>query len=385
MNNNIMITTQAAEYHSLRGHADKLHWDAAGSDSPNPSMTITTAALHHEKEANVHPVDDDDDEEEEYAAIGNKNDITHNHITNKTVSVGDTDNIHGSSNSSSNATTSFLHNKITITPRNQSPHITLPNYDEYQKIISAQEEEENNATSSLHKKHSQEQNAEILLENTPIRWDPPSVYFDNNGGAGNENTDIMVGSITSSSSPRGPEGFDGIESSITENSKVYCKSQNGVFGSPRNGGVVLRYQYELTVDRRLGEEWTDAILPNLEGGISDSLLPVLFEDECIPNENVRSRRRRRDTEERVLLSTLGEGDVSSRGYLRGGEGARRLRTSSSGSSSRKLEVIIGVGSGPRDSPSRDKGEFSTHERQTQRMYFFLVAPCILPMCQRPSA
>lgn len=209
----------------------------------------------------------------------------------------------------------------------------------------------------MHKKHSQEQNAEILLENTPIRWDPPSDYFNNNGGAGIEGTDIMVGSTSSSSSssPRGPEGSDGIVSSITsseENSKVYCKSQNGVFGSPRNGGVVVRYQYELTVDRRLGEEWTDAILPNLEGGISDSLLPVLFEDECIPSENFRSRRRRRrDREERVLLSTLGDGDqddVSSRGNLRGGEGARRLGTS-------KLEVIVGVDSDPRDFPARDKG------------------------------
>jgi hypothetical protein len=377
---------QGAEYHSLRGHMDKLHWDADGSDSPNPSMTT---AVHHEKEASVLPVVVDDNDDEEYAAIDNPNGINHHHIRNKTVSVDDNDLSHDSSggqalaatasnvtttnSTNNNATTSFLHNKTTIIPRNQSPHITLPNYDEYQKLIAAQEEEEleeNNAASLLHTKQSQEQNAENLLENTPIRWDPPSDYFNNNGGASTEETDIMVGSTTSSSSsssPRDPEGSDGIESSITssaENSKVYCKSQNGVFGSPRNGGVVLRYQYELTVDRRLGEEWIDDILPNLEGGISDSLLPVLFEDECIPSENFRSRRRRRGREERVLLSTLRGGDhddVASPANLRGGEGARRLSTSSSSSSRRRLEVIVGVDSDPRDFPARDKGEFSTHE------------------------
>jgi hypothetical protein len=102
-------------------------------------------------------------------------------------------------------------------------------------------------------------------------------------------------------------------------------------------------------------------LPNLEGGISDSLLPVLFEDECIPT----SGRRLRSSRERALD---GEQDVVvSRGNLRGGEAAvaggergvlaRLLRRSSS--SRRRLEVIIGIDSEPSDFPARDKGKLNT--------------------------
>lgn len=420
------MNTEATEYHSsLRGHAEKLNVDVV----ENNNGSDADAVVHHEKDttSSALPVGEVDD------TADGTNGINH-HI----VKTGmDGANVDGNSsgggggqssasaaatNVTNNSTTSFLHDKKLpiIIPRNQSPHLTLPNYDEHQKLISKaattdddydNEEvgyenlDENNAASLLHTKESQEQNAINLLENTPIRWDPPSDYFtnnDNNGngdGGGGENDSSMEGSSTSSSSsstsnnnnnnnysdsttssssssstsPRGPDEADGIESSSSSegtNVNGYCKSQNGVFGSPRNGGVLLRYQYELTVDRRLGEEeWIDDILPNLEGGISDSLLPVLFEDECIPTSGGRKLRSR----ERALLltSSLSDGEqevVSSRGNLRGaaavaggerGVLARRLRRSSSSSSSRRrLEVIIGIDSEPRDFPARDKGKLN---------------------------
>lgn len=251
-------------------------------------------------------------------------------------------------NSGGGATAS-VHEKelaIIIIPRNQSPHITLPNYDEYQKAL-LEELEENNAAEMLHEKQSEEQNAENLLENTPIRWDPPANYNNYDGGGGGaiapDSDGIMVGST---SSPRAE----------SEPGKVYCRSQNGAFGSPRNGGVLLQYQYELTVDRRLGEEWIDDILPNLEGGISDSLLPVLFQDECIPGGEGRMR---------ALISTssslLAGNNHRERGNLRGGvdgggSGHQRWRRRSN-RSGRRLEVIVGIDSNPRDYPSPDKGEY----------------------------
>jgi hypothetical protein len=421
------VGEMAVEYHSLRGHTDKLHWDddegginggesnnGNGSDSSNSAITIA-AAVEHEKEASVLPVNVD-------ATTDTTSGIDHHII--KTDGAADA----GNSNSgtgqapaaASNVTTfdqptnytttdtSFLHDKIVSIPRNQSPHLTLPNYDEHQKIIAATDEFDNiedetaddttQDLSVVHTKYSIEKDAQNLPENTPIRWDPPSDWTTNNdiNNIGGENDGIMVGggggsSTTSNSgssyippssssstwSPRGPEeGTEGIESTYGEKSSTgICTSTNGVFGSPRFGGVVLRYQYELTIDRRLGNEWQYGILPNLEGGISDSLLPVLFEEECIPTQVDKGRRDRR------MLLLDGDHAVSS-GNLRGGgagQGARRRLSDSSSSNSRGWsrsrrrleEVITGLDSEPMDFPDRGRGEFSL---RCQIIFISLVLP-----------
>ncbi|KAL3760869.1 LOW QUALITY PROTEIN: hypothetical protein ACHAWU_009470 [Discostella pseudostelligera] len=419
----------AAEYyHSLRGHADKLHWDAdneggietyaavdddpgTGNNNNGSDSAIAIAdAVHHEKEASVLPVNVD-------ATTDTTSGIDHHII--KTDGASATDDAGNSSGSTGQAPagtnnvtttfdqptndttatatdTSFLHDKITLSiPRNQSPHLTLPNYDEHQKIIAANTEEFDNDDEIIDEtqdlsctKHSIEKDAQILPENTPIRWDPPSDWNTNNGinnnNNGGENDGILVGggggggggsdsttsntgfppssSSSSTSSPRGPEeGTEGIESTYGEKSSTgICTSTNGVFGSPRFGGVVLRYQYELTIDRRLGNEWQYGILPNLEGGISDSLLPVLFEEECIPTSVDKGRRR----DKRMLVLLDGDHAIS-RGNLRGGEhgGARRRLSNSSSSSNsrgwsrsrRRLEeVITGLDSEPMDFPDRGR-------------------------------
>eukprot|EP01082_Thalassiosira_pseudonana_P014214 g12971.t1 g12971 contig7:574704-576584(-) len=80
--------------------------------------------------------------------------------------------------------------------------------------------------------------------------------------------------------------------------RVNCRVIDGKFGddrqSAKNGGVVLRYQYEVTQDldgygsiinergERDGSDYLKSeVLPGLEGAIGDWLLPVFFGDECL--------------------------------------------------------------------------------------------------------
>mmetsp|Transcript_42512 Transcript_42512/g.89247 ORF Transcript_42512/g.89247 Transcript_42512/m.89247 type:complete len:912 (+) Transcript_42512:46-2781(+) len=111
-----------------------------------------------------------------------------------------------------------------------------------------------------HRKYSAEKNGQNSLLNRPVRWDPPDLFE----------------VVETEAAPRAPD-----TENENEAGKIYCKSTDGKFGA-KKGGVLLRYQYELVVDRRnIDGGSVEGILPTLEGGITDSLLPVFFGEECL--------------------------------------------------------------------------------------------------------
>ena len=83
---------------------------------------------------------------------------------------------------------------------------------------------------NTHKKTSLEQNGFNDPDNPPFRWVPPEETLP---------------------APRAPDDDD-------EAGKIYCKSTDGSFGA-KKGGVILRYQYEVTVDTSNGDDNGDQL------------------------------------------------------------------------------------------------------------------------------
>lgn len=117
---------------------------------------------------------------------------------------------------------------------------------------------------ATHKKSSLEKDGENLLRNKPIPWNPEP-----NGEA-----------IPPRAPPAPEQDDDDFEAG-----KVYCKSNDGRWGgdNAKNQGVIIRYQYELTqsAEYDANKGLKNDILPAVETGITDHLLPVFFDMECM--------------------------------------------------------------------------------------------------------
>ena len=234
----------------------------------------------------------------------------------------------------------------------QSLHKTLKNYADHLKQL-----EKLHAGEILHDKSSfngiqnggAHKNAENREENRPIRWTPPDDTSEEN----------------IQEAPRAPDSDDQYYDS---SGKINCKSSNGQYGN-RIGGVVVRYQYEITFEKRVlnSNEGLGGVLPGVEHGMSDLLLPIFFHEECLRidhddngNDNVGATGRELTTlpiEEEgmdeveqvweefggILLSPSPQtSEEGGRGLLRG---------------HRRLNKVVGVDSAPRDFPLADKGEY----------------------------
>lgn len=116
-------------------------------------------------------------------------------------------------------------------------------------------------------------------------------------------------------------------------------------------------QYEM---RHLAGHSVDDIIPSLEGGITDRLLPIFFGEECreIKVDNLMSHAGY--TERRLGVDR--EGALID-GGLRG-SGAGRVLAEEVGAAlemgnlrgHRRLSKVIGIDSTPKDSPIFGKGE-----------------------------
>jgi len=109
---------------------------------------------------------------------------------------------------------------------------------------------------AVHKKSSLEQNGFNDPDNPPFRWVPPV-----------EEEETLL-------APRAPDA------DADEAGKIYCKSTDGSFGA-KKGGVILRYQYEVTHSSSGDDQFNNDVVPSLESGITDTLLPVFFGEECL--------------------------------------------------------------------------------------------------------
>lgn len=229
----------------------------------------------------------------------------------------------------------------------QSLHKTLKNYADHLKQL-----EKLHAGDILHDKSSfngiqnggAHKNAENREENRPIRWTPPD-----------DTEEIQE-------APRAPNSDDEYYDS---SGKINCKSSNGQYGN-RIGGVVVRYQYEITFEKRVlngGEDGLSGVLPGVEHGMSDLLLPIFFHEECLRidhDDDVGTTGRE------LLTLSIEEGDKDEVEEVWEDFGGVVLRPSAPQTSEggrgllrgqhRRLNKVVGVDSAPRDFPLADKGE-----------------------------
>mmetsp|Transcript_8399 Transcript_8399/g.17565 ORF Transcript_8399/g.17565 Transcript_8399/m.17565 type:complete len:718 (+) Transcript_8399:208-2361(+) len=186
------------------------------------------------------------------------------------------------------------------------------------------------AYTSVHQKHSNEKNAQNP-EELPEGWTPPSPTAaptpgeeEDATGDGKEDEIMRVN--------QAPD-YDGDDDDLARDGLRKCESSEGVFGddrqSSKNGGGVLRYQYELVQDvSYLDSDLERDILPLLEAAISDWLLPTFFPEECLP---------------------LGSGNVDSAVRARG---LLRAKRSKYGGNSRGIQnvKVVGLSGAPPDFP-----------------------------------
>jgi len=147
---------------------------------------------------------------------------------------------------------------------------------------------------------------------------------------------------------------------------IKCQAAEGVyFGNGRtvrNGGVVLRYQYELIQELLDSGDGTgylvEDILPTLEGGISDALIPVFFE-ECLNN---------------VVVAEGGR-------FLQGG--GLEVEQQNNMLRHRRLSKVIGIDAKPDDFPLGQQGKMCTLDisRNVMLMSFFqFFHTSSIPLC-----
>ena len=224
----------------------------------------------------------------------------------------------------------------------QQIHLTLKHYAVHLKQM--EDLAHLNSLAHVHQKTSQnnEKDGQNLEKNRPIRWDPPPTYDED----GNEIFEA----------PRVPSNNndDGSDAG-----KIHCKSTSGKFGQ-RNGGIVIRYQYELTVNDDLFKmgKTLKSILPSIEEGISDMLLPVFFHEECLSVDTTNSGGGGGGTTERDLME--GDGKDKEEGNEKGivlassvggGGSSRGLRgVGGQQQDHRRLSKVVGLDSEPGDFP-----------------------------------
>jgi len=182
---------------------------------------------------------------------------------------------------------------------------------------------------SEHQKYSKEQNA----HNPPS---PPPTPPPTNSLTANPTLDIRR------VNPAPEVKDEGEECKASEDGGYFGGSQ-GV--GARNGGVVLRYQYEVHESgSSAGHDYTRDILPKLEEAISDALIPVFFE-ECLTNDDdddEQQRGRRRWLLEDGLLDGLASQFGQSNNNM--------LRHNN-----RRLTKVVGIDAKPEDIPLRQQG------------------------------
>ena len=149
-----------------------------------------------------------------------------------------------------------------------------------------------------------------INQDNPIRYIPNDTGVEGGGGGGGEGDE---------------EEIEAVAKAPNEEGKVICQNVDGDYGSfMTDGGVMVRYQYEVNIDS--GVDIND-VIPVIERRITDALLPVFFEDECLDEYSESSSLR------------AGVGG----GGLRGGE--RRLQFKLSGIDMSPLDLPIDTGCG----------------------------------------
>ena len=238
----------------------------------------------------------------------------------------------------------------------QKLHLTLKNYaDDLKK---QKELALGNHLGHVHSKTSfvnsiKEGSHKENKDNKPIRWNGPNP----------EELDGVE------EAPRVPYG--GGSSSEDMDGMIYCKSDRGKFGQLTDGayGVVIRYQYEMTVDDTVEDSANglNSLLPQMETAMTDITTATFFNEECLPpntsgekvgvtgrdllqlGEDGEKEEGEGEEGEMVLVPAVSSNTGSSGGGLRNMKGQRRLAK------------VVGIDSAPRDFPLDSKGEF----------YFFL--------------
>jgi len=77
--------------------------------------------------------------------------------------------------------------------------------------------------------------------------------------------------------------------------KADCESNDGSFGAFPNEDAIIKYSYEVELISIMdADEVQESVLPSLENGIIDSILPSLFTDACghsLPTRKLSVQRR----------------------------------------------------------------------------------------------
>ncbi|KAL7536381.1 hypothetical protein ACHAWF_005448 [Thalassiosira exigua] len=203
-------------------------------------------------------------------------------------------------------------------PRVESPHLELKTFVDRMKLMKQISVSGGGVgdldAADLHSKFSSEKDG-VNPDRLPEAWQPPASI---------------------EMAPRAPEPEE------DPDDRSSCRSVDGIYGgvSPR-GGVVVRYQYEMVAKETAGDDAGDVVdvagdvLPRIEGGVTDGLLPVFFEDECKGSAAAGA----------AAASPGGdEGVATVAGAERRLRGSRRER----GQRRRRLNRIIGIDASPDD-------------------------------------
>jgi hypothetical protein len=208
-----------------------------------------------------------------------------------------------------------------------------------------------NVNIAIHQKTSTEKNG----INDPLRAPSNFLFYNPNA-----DPNFGAGSANGGDPLAPPRGNDEPTNQPTSFGKRNCKAVNGSFGDNRQarsgGGIVLRFQYELSTDVTPGGPYQRAslyneILPAVESAMTNVMLPAFFSEEC------------------MKISTSGSSSQRERGrFLRGGgEGIDdqiqlfhvfdleedptfRIQMH------RRLNRVIGIDSNPMDFPLNGEGK-----------------------------
>ena len=266
------------------------------------------------------------------------------------------------------STTSDLHGKSNFAPppipppRTSNPPTPSPVAVYIPSLRNAHKSSSNNGNPSqvhtaVHSKYSMEQNAQNPDEK-PKGW----IIAPEPEPEGEEDETTQIERVQGANPT-----YDTTHNN--SNNELSCKSNtnNGQFfngQTTRNGGVVLRYQYELV--QHIGEgsltleppgmevrgqalEYN--VLPRLEGSVSDLLIPVFFE-ECRDNNEVLRERRGLGV---VVVDEVEDWEnavhvhVSSRG-----QGLRQQHY-------RRLNKVVGIDAKPDDFALTQAGKYLVHK------------------------
>lgn len=96
--------------------------------------------------------------------------------------------------------------------------------------------------------------------------------------------------------PSASPSFSPTASPSSSPTRADCESTNGIFGVVDEGVSVtvdFAYEVEVSLDEKGNETIQDNILPPLEKAIVDSILPIVFQEQCDRTNGRRLRSQRR--------------------------------------------------------------------------------------------